>query len=949
MYTLLNLNCASGIITTVEKTDSESIGKSEAETIANTLQTATTNSASWTLSEEWNETTEVTRESYEEKGMSKTEAEELAKSSSNSYNLSHSSGGKAAHEASASEHYNITGNEAHSNQTIHETGQNFGLSVDAKFSYGVSADIGIPIDALKLGVGVNMGYEIGAGLDYSNYVKDTEIEENSWSKTFESGRQSSETFSSEKTWNTSQSMSQSNSVSQISSVSNTISSLISEKYGYGSTYSEGGTSSNMKGQETSDLKEDTYSSVITFDSSKIINNRTEFTSSGNTHGSYRLVMSNTVHVFAVVGYDMTSGTYFTYTYNVMDDNNKSKEYLDYSYDGTFNDYETSIIPFEIPCFVNDYVNSKIAETKGLQFDEEIGGYKKYIPFDKENPDNIVVIPTYKVVESSDSSLNKTVKVTSISKEFFKDNTDIVAVLLGANITEIPESAFEGCSNLKSVIAPGVTKIGNNAFKGCTSLETFEVSKKVTSIGENAFAGVPEIKVEASSKDVAVAAAASGADNITLDISCIPEDDASGLALSVGKISSFTLWGKNKEYQGLSLKSDAVSTTVVGVAFTENTKYPMELSSETVTLERVTVDCSGFALVLKAENTDLVLNHTVTLISDSENAVLCKNIALSELSSEFVGKLKVTGNVLVCGSVTGQDLMTISNGHIVLISLEEYDNYLSSRTVAFDANGGTVMTESKMVPMNAAYGELPTPSRDYYTFGGWYTEAEGGTEVTLDTIMTLANDHTLYAHWIQNDVSAWTLASEVPADAEIVDRKYTYNLTSYTTSNSSGLEGWEQYDSSWVWGSYGAWSSWSRTKYSTSDSRQVETKTVTDSAAYTEYHYDRWVSSDGYTVGTYGYKGVCYTYQEIYLKYALSYKSSTGMYGSYDNGLTWAKDYWFYAGSRNVPAVTHTEYRYRDRSKVYTYYYKQTVQKESSKYPDGDDISDIQEYVLYRTK
>ena len=50
---------------------------------------------------------------------------------------------------------------------------------------------------------------------------------------------------------------------------------------------------------------------------------------------------------------------FVYTYNVLDD--EVKEYIDYSRDGSFEDYETSIIPFEIPYFVNEYVNNKITK------------------------------------------------------------------------------------------------------------------------------------------------------------------------------------------------------------------------------------------------------------------------------------------------------------------------------------------------------------------------------------------------------------------------------------------------------------------------------------------------------------------------------------------------------------------------------------------------------------
>lgn len=47
--------------------------------------------------------------------------------------------------------------------------------------------------------------------------------------------------------------------------------------------------------------------------------------------------------------------------------------------------------------------------------------------------------------------------------------------------------------------------------------------------------------------------------------------------------------------------------------------------------------------------------------------------------------------------------------------------------------------------------MPTPSRAGYTFLGWFTAADGGTEVTSSTTVTTNTDHTLYAHWEKNKV------------------------------------------------------------------------------------------------------------------------------------------------------------------------------------------------------
>ena len=67
------------------------------------------------------------------------------------------------------------------------------------------------------------------------------------------------------------------------------------------------------------------------------------------------------------------------------------------------------------------------------------------------------------------------------------------------------------------------------------------------------------------------------------------------------------------------------------------------------------------------------------------------------------------------------------------------------TVTFDPCGGTVNEASRLVSRDTAVGALPTQvSRPGYTFDGWYTLADGGTQVTSGTIVTA--DVTYFAHW-----------------------------------------------------------------------------------------------------------------------------------------------------------------------------------------------------------
>lgn len=67
-------------------------------------------------------------------------------------------------------------------------------------------------------------------------------------------------------------------------------------------------------------------------------------------------------------------------------------------------------------------------------------------------------------------------------------------------------------------------------------------------------------------------------------------------------------------------------------------------------------------------------------------------------------------------------------------------------VTFDANGGKVATTSKAIKLDTAFGELPTATLVGKAFAGWFTEKNGGSQVTAETMVTLAKDQTLFAKW-----------------------------------------------------------------------------------------------------------------------------------------------------------------------------------------------------------
>ena len=100
------------------------------------------------------------------------------------------------------------------------------------------------------------------------------------------------------------------------------------------------------------------------------------------------------------------------------------------------------------------------------------------------------------------------------------------------------------------------------------------------------------------------------------------------------------------------------------------------------------------------------------------------------------------------------------------------------TVTLHANGGSVLPASVTTGADGK-ASLPTPTRSSYSFNGWYTEKNGGTKVTTDTVFS-ANT-TVYAHWTYTGggyyyppVTYYTLRFETGGGSDIPSVREAYN-------------------------------------------------------------------------------------------------------------------------------------------------------------------------------
>lgn len=1008
---------------------STSINEGYSENIAKTISNATTKSSVWTLSEDWNQSTSATNEHDEEIGKTKEKIDSHGNIIGSRYYVGNSNGGSTSSQTSGGGSNSVSskvtsGNSVGINGSYSkekENGTSVGLEVGSKLSTEINANVGAPLDVVDVGIGVSMGAEISSNISAEMTAKDKESATLANSRNQSVGTEklsNSESHwdtsnSSSSSWNSEQGYEDSSSVSHNTELSETISQIIYDRYSYTSMETRGGSNSSTKSTGESQELTDEYASTIEYSVEKQNKTKKTITYSSTATGYYRLINAGTAHVFAVVGYNIATNSYFTYTYNVLD--KKTHEYLDYSKDNAnFNDCENAALPFEVPYFVNEYISAVIGRSSNLTIDIDNGFITEY-----DGNSEYVIIPEYISVRNNNNT-HSAIKVRGFTTDTFKGNTKIKGVYLPKYIYSIPSNAFDGCTSLEVIQGYGITEIGNNAFKNCTSLNNFYIDKKVTHLGTNAFENVKEINVNAYNANVAEATVSSNARKITLNIANV-SNSLDNKTITIGKTTDyFALVSNNNTYSNLKVDSKAKETLISNIIFANNTGTPLKIDSTIVTLSKIDIkNNSGFALILLNDNTKINLFGTINLNSLGENTIISKNVSLYKADPEVAGKLKVNGKYLICGEVTNSKMLDISGGQLVNITPEQFESMLSSSTVSFNANGGTLNEQNKLVYYGQAYGTLPTPSRSNYNFDGWFTATTEGTKITSESIVTALSNHTLYAHWSPKQYTVYfngnggtvssgsktVTYSSTYGNLPTAQRDY-YDFTGWYTSDGTRI-----YDSTVFTGSsditlYAHWSGhglsgWTLASNVPSGAKIEERKWTYTQREYTESGSSSlggWIKYDTRRTGWGGTQGPVYydpsngernvwsesyvtssNYKTVYhyYRYANSYTGGKGSYTNYYSNyyqydFDWELEetssidghrrfmYWYcdtnWTGVYMCDPFTTQEWvsdnygtRWYFQDPIYTYYYYRDVNKESGSNPSGSNISNVQEWVRYIPK
>ena len=281
-------------------------------------------------------------------------------------------------------------------------------------------------------------------------------------------------------------------------------------------------------------------------------------------------------------------------------------------------------------------------------------------------------------------LSRNVKLKRIGKRAFADCWDLEEIVLPPNLEVIDEEAFAGCSFVsRIVLPPSVVEIGAGAFSSCTSLASIVIPDAVTSIGAYCF------------------------------YNCLSLHDVT-LSQRLTELPDYTFhWCWN-------LDSFTVPASVTR-------------------LGRNLVTSVYYQGVVKGPREIYFLGNAPAYDADTYSGAMDTLTTYIKYNSRGWDGRPSSRDIPEAWPTIG------SSRGITYWVARQFD-------VSYQANGGTFVENGAtaydcLCTTTELYAVPPgNPQRAGFRFAGWWTEPNGGTQITASTPVVLTKAHTLYAHW-----------------------------------------------------------------------------------------------------------------------------------------------------------------------------------------------------------
>ena len=184
---------------------------------------------------------------------------------------------------------------------------------------------------------------------------------------------------------------------------------------------------------------------------------------------------------------------------------------------------------------------------------------------------------------------------------------------------------------------------------------------------------------------------------------------------------------------VTIKNNAFTVTFAGV-----NPIGTSFDNQTVTLAgNVGVPAYASSTLALATNTNYVVSFDYKCASGS-----------NQFDVDFFPDTLPQTNPTATTTLQHMDWITSSsNSAMGSAQLRFFDDFQGSgETDITITNIMLSRTSTKTVYYGSTYGDLPAPTRSGYTFNGWYTASNGGTQITSSSTVSTAANHTLYARW-----------------------------------------------------------------------------------------------------------------------------------------------------------------------------------------------------------
>jgi uncharacterized repeat protein (TIGR02543 family) len=195
-----------------------------------------------------------------------------------------------------------------------------------------------------------------------------------------------------------------------------------------------------------------------------------------------------------------------------------------------------------------------------------------------------------------------------------------------------------------------------------------------------------------------------------------------------------------------------------------------------------VDAAVAAIETAIEN--LRYNYTVTFDANGGSPVDPRTTAGGSPIGELPAPTK-EGHTLIGWFTAADGGEQITSETIITGAVTYYAHWALTRTVTFQDGTDTVATYSR--GEGTAIGALPILTKTGYTLAGWYTAAEGGTQISAETTVTA--DVIYYAHWT---IETYTVTfKDGDVTVTTYDRDYNTVIGALPTATKIGytLAGW----------------------------------------------------------------------------------------------------------------------------------------------------------------